>query len=236
MKRTPLTIFILAFMLPQAALFTQEQRIWLDYNPRHRFNTETQYSGTFEIDKSLSQGGWTRYQLQTSLNHYLAGWISVHGALDLFYTMDPDLENVFEIRPWVKGTLYWQTYAEYLNLYFPYLGIRLEQRFLKYADIDGLESKTRLRFSAGSKFTLNNDIIDDDTWYLHFRVELFYNINEAATERYADQNRVMAGVGYNLNRKLRGEFRYTLQNSENTIGARDENSTHIFQLIFTQFF
>jgi hypothetical protein len=72
------------------------------------------------------------------------------------------------------------------------------------------------------------------TWYVPFRVEFFFNVGGEAQEVTADQNRIMAGIGYIFNSASRAEFNLTVQNSENTISFSSSTDL-IFHFTFKQY-
>ena len=137
------------------------------------------------------------------------------------------------MRPWIQVTARWMTAGKYLNLFRPYFSIRLERRFFRYAD-ETTDQKTRLRFRIGGRFTLNNDFMRVRTWYVPFRAEIFLDVGGEAQEVTADQNRIMAGIGYIFNSASRAEFNLTLQNSENTISFSSSTDL-IFHFTFKQY-
>jgi hypothetical protein len=76
--------------------------------------------------------------------------------------------------------------------------VRLEERFFRYTD-ETSDQKTRLRFRFGGRFTLNNDFMRVRTWYIPFRLEIFFNVGGKAQEVSAEQNRLSVGIGYIFN-------------------------------------
>jgi hypothetical protein len=125
------------------------------------------------------------------------------------------------------------TAGKYLNLFRPYLGIRLEERFFRYAD-KTTDQKTRMRLRIGGTFTLNNDFMRVRTWYIPFRLEFFFNVGGEAAEVSAEQNRLSVGIGYIFNSASRAEFSLTAQNAENTFSFSSSTDL-IFHFTFRQY-
>jgi hypothetical protein len=227
-------IFVALFIfLFTKTAYTQNTQIWLDADVFPTFSVNWDYNVEAGYRQYLVSEGWTRYHLRNVLTYKKFNWILLAGALDLFYTIEPVSENYLEVRPWIQATARWMTAGKHLNLFRPYFSIRLEERFFRYTD-KSTDQKTRLRFRIGGRFTLNNDFMRVRTWYVPFRVEFFFNVGGEAQEVTADQNRIMAGIGYIFNSASRAEFNLTVQNSENTISFSSSTDL-IFHFTFRQY-
>ena len=207
------SLFILLFSKTD---YAQNGQIWLDADVFPSFGVNWDYQVEAGYRKYLVTDGWTRYHLRNVITYKKFSWVLFAGALDLFYTNEETSSNYLEVRPWIQVTARWMTAGKYLNLFRPYFSIRLERRFFRYTD-ESTDQKTRLRFRIGGRFTLNNDFMRVRTWYVPFRAEIFLDVGGEAQEVTADQNRIMAGIGYIFNSASRAEFNLTVQNSENTI-------------------
>jgi hypothetical protein len=233
-KATLKVIFVALFIL----LFSktanaQNGQLWLDADVYPSFSVNWDYKIEVGFRKYLVSEGWTRLHLRNVFTYKRMNWLLYAGALDLFYTFEKVTENYLEVRPWIQVTARWMTAGKYLNLFRPYVDVRLERRFFRYSD-KSTDQKTRVRFRIGGTFLLNNDFMRVRTWYVPFRAEIFLNVGGEAQEVTADQNRIMAGIGYIFNSASRAEFNLTAQNSENTI--RFSSSTDlIFHFTFRQY-
>ncbi len=87
---------------------------------------------------------------------------------------------------------------------------RFEQRFIE--DI----YKMRFRYFLALNIPLNNDDIEDKTYYLSLYNEIFLN----TAETFFDRNRLYGGLGYRLNKTVRLEVGY--MNQYFNKGKRDQ--------------
>jgi len=225
--------FALFICFLSKATYAQNTQIWLDADVYPSFSVNWDYKVEAGYRKYLVDEGWTRLHLKNVFTYKNLNWLLIAGALDFFYTIEEVSDNYIELRPWSQVTARWMTAGRYLNLFRPYVGVRLEQRFFRYSD-KSTDQKTRLRFRIGGTFTLNNDFMRVRTWYIPFKFEIFLNVGGEAKEVSADQNRLTIGIGYIFSSATRGEFSLTSQNSENTISFFSSTDL-IFHLTFKQY-
>jgi hypothetical protein len=177
-KPTLKVIFVaLLILLFSKTTNAQNGQIWLDADLYPSFGVNWDYNIEAGYRKYLVTDGWTRYHLKNVITYKKLNWLLFYGALDLFYTNETVDVDYLEIRPWVQVT----ARGEYLNLFRPYFSVRLEERFFRYTD-ETSDQKTRLRFRFGGRFTLNNDFMRVRTWYIPFRLEIFFNVGGKAQE------------------------------------------------------
>ena len=225
--------FALFILLFSKTTYAQNGQIWLDADVYPSFGVNWDYKIEAGYRKYLVTDGWTRYHLKNVFTYKKFNWILFAGAFDFFYTVEEVTTNYFEMRPWVQVEARWMNAGKYFNLFRPYVAIRLEQRFFRYTD-NSTDQKTRLRLRFGGTFLLNNDFMRVRTWYVPFRAEIFLDVGGEAQEVSADQNRIIAGIGYIFNSATRAEFNLTLQHSENTISFSSSTDL-IFHLTFRQY-
>ena len=225
--------FALFILLFSKTTYAHNGQIWLDADVYPSFSVNWDYKIEAGYRKYLVTDGWNRYHLKNVFTYKKFNWILFAGAFDLFYTVEEVTTNYFEMRPWVQVEARWMNAGKYLNLFRPYVAIRLEQRFFRYTD-NSTDQKTRLRLRFGGKFLLNNDFMRVRTWYVPFRIELFFNVGGEAKEVSAEQNRLTVGIGYIFNSESRAEFALTAQNAENTISFYSSTDL-IFHFRFKQY-
>jgi hypothetical protein len=224
------TVFILLF---SKTANPQNGQIWLDADVYPSFGVNWDYKVEAGYRKYLVSEGWTRYHLKNVLTYKKFNWILFAGAFDLFYTVEEVTTNYFEMRPWVQVEARWMTAGKYLNLFRPYLGIRLEERFFRYSD-KSTDQKTRVRLRIGGTFTLNNDFMRVRTWYIPFKLEFFFSVGGEVQEVSAEQNRLTVGIGYIFHSASRAEFALTAQNAQNTFSFSSSTDL-IFHFTFKQY-
>jgi hypothetical protein len=114
---------------------------------------------------------------------------------------------------------------------------RVEGRNIRYNELDQWETTYRYRNRLEVQYALNNpSITDDHTWYGLADAELFVNLGEAAEERFNDNWRFRAGMGYRQEWGWRIELLYTLQLTRNTLGQEFNVSNHIVRLRIKHYF
>ena len=119
--------------------------------------------------------------------------------------------------------------------------LRTEERFIQQHSTmsdgtivnDGYINKQfRVRYRLMAKLPLNNSTIEAGTYYVAAYDEIFFSWGEKVTYHRADQNRIFAGLGYQINDRLGvmgGVLHQALVKSN---GAMQENNIG-FNLHFT---
>jgi hypothetical protein len=207
-------ISLLGFCLISIVSNSQDIQGWADV-----FVTKTfgyfEYEGNLGTARLLRENGWKDYYFANTISYQRASWYHAEAALELHKTLDPQALNINEISMFLGQKFFFATFIEKIHLQLPYFYLRLDNRYLDYED-GSADQKVRLRPRVGGRFILNNIFIDDNTWYIPFYAEYFFNFNGEAFERYATRNRFMTGVGYAFTQRLRAEINYYGQRSRNT--------------------
>jgi len=209
----------------------QSSQLWLDYMAYPIQDLNWDYEINFGYNRLLSEGGWVDVYLNNTVTFQKLWWLLFDGSLELHYTYDPQYLNSFEIRPWIMTTARWNTEGEYLNLFKPYIAALFEYRQIFYDGDTPNEQKMRFRTRLGGRITINNKTMSVRTFYVPFRVEMFFDLNGSATERFASKSRIMLGLGYIFNNALRAEFVYYVNSSRNTYEDKFDATDNIFSFI-----
>jgi hypothetical protein len=102
---------------------------------------------------------------------------------------------------------------------------RLEQRWVEDQDF-----RNRVRYALFMDIPFNNTEIKRGTWYGAFYNEIFLNmerdIGDGREVEIFDRNRTYGGVGYALRDRLRFQFGYMFQASENVDKGQLQFSLH----------
>ena len=141
-----------------------------------------------------------------------------------------EAREITEVTMFLAQKFFFTTFMEKIHLQLPYFYTRMEDRFLSYHEDGTTEQKIRLRARLGGRFILNNIFIDNNTWYIPFYAEYFFNFNGEAFERYASRNRIVTGLGYAITQKFRAELMYYGQRSRNTIEDSFARTDMMFQV------
>jgi hypothetical protein len=92
------------------------------------------------------------------------------------------------------------------------------------------DTKERLRLRAFARFTLNNETLEQGTYYLLFLAEAYVPLDGEAREVSADKYRLQTGVGYVFGPDMRMEIQYIMMRTRNTQSNEFEVSSHILWL------
>jgi hypothetical protein len=87
-----------------------------------------------------------------------------------------------------------------------------EKSFVYGGDFATTTFKKRFRYQIKGSMPLGKDKMEDKTWYAQAYNELFINMGEqVANTNLLDQNRVLVGLGYRINKNLSLEAGYMQQ-------------------------
>lgn len=222
--------FVLLVLLAPSRCGAQTAEAWLDYVAN--WSPIGQWS--YEINPGLAKGfaspGWLDVYVASTATFQAFNWVSTEGDFEAHYTFDKATENVLELRPWLGLNFIWATYGEYLNVFYPALSFRLEERLLWYQTSGTQSTKTRARIRVSTRFPLNNQLLVPGTYYLLFLAENYIPIDSEAKEVSSDRRRFQAGLGYVVGSDLRIEFQYVLMRARNSYTNSFENTSNIFWL------
>lgn len=227
-------MFFLMLLLPDIS--SAQKEMWLDYYaifPAGRF-------WSYEVNTGLSKGFtdpvWAETYLSANATYQDYNWLSVEGNFEAHYTKNSVSDNFVELRPWVGANLIWATQGELLNLFYPSIGIRFEDRFFWYQPSGAQETKQRMRLRLHARFPLNNTTISTGTYYVITLVEASFPLNGEAKEIRADKRRFQLGLGYVVAADLRIEMQYVLMRQRNTLQNKFETNSQILWLAVRNYF
>lgn len=84
--------------------------------------------------------------------------------------------------------------------------------FIYGGDFSSTTQKERFRYQLKAILLLGKEKMEDKTWYCQASNELFVNIGEqVANTNLLDQNRVLIGLGYRINKNFSVEAGYMQQ-------------------------
>ena len=114
--------------------------------------------------------------------------------------------------------------------------IRLEERYFKNVNNNelgpGYNFNYRFRYRFYVSIPLNNNIIKDNTFSINIGDEIFLNFGKEIVHSVFDNNRIIAGISYQYNKKLSVTLNYVNQFSQSkVINNFEEND--IFWLSLT---
>ena len=87
-----------------------------------------------------------------------------------------------------------------------------DKSFIYGGDFSSTTHKERFRYQIKGSLPLGKEKMEDKTWYFQAYNELFVNIGEqVANTNLLDQNRVLIGLGYRINKNISVEAGYMQQ-------------------------
>jgi len=196
-------------------------RIWLDFKPHFKVNENLEYFGDAGYRIILSEQIHT-FVLRPSVRYYFKPWLDLMGGIGFFYEIDPNLSNLFEIRPWQGVRVHWPTFGRIgIKHYF-----RLEERFLWETESWIFDPALRLRYKLGSRIPFN----ESRTIYVSLFVEAFANFGGEDVERFRNRMRGYFGFGWRFDDTWSVEIEYIHQASRSTDADEFDVSDNIFRL------
>ncbi len=234
-KRSAPALLLLALLTPIRPQ-AQTREVWLDYFANFPAGRFWSYEINPGVSKGLDDPVWLDTYITGNATYQDQTWLSTEGNLEAHYTFNTTSENMFELRPWLGANFIWSTYGGPLNLFFPFIGLRLEERLFWYAQSGEHDSKQRFRLRVSARFPLNNEMLIADTWYLIALAEAYYPINGEAKEVSADKRRFQLGLGYVVEKNFRVELQFLVMRSRNTQLDKFEASSSIVWLSVRNFF
>jgi len=216
---------LLAIILFPALVQAQDEdtriinnQLWADYYEYWDIKPNWQFYGDAGARTVLEKWSWFMVFGRPSIRWKKYKLWEVHGGIGMFYTINVDEVNTFEIRPWQGFRVNWPTFRPIkFNHYF-----RLEERFNFLTDHWDLEFNLRVRYRFGLKaliytFTNENNI------FLPAWIEIFGNIGQQITEKFSNRTRFAIGAGYKMNKQWTFELHFVSQFSRT--GGNDEFKT-----------
>jgi hypothetical protein len=225
-----LFLFILLSFPLSHKLLSQDYQGWIDGFIYKSFGNDFLNEINIGYNKLVQKDGWSDYYIANTLMFNPFGWYVAEGSAEFHYTVDPQYQNISEVRFYIGQEFSLPHFFEKIHLQNPYAYIRFEQRFLNYLEDGTSEEQTRMRMRLGGRFLLNNTTLSTGTYYIPFYIENFVNFTGEATERFSSRNRAVLGFGYIFNYRWRGEFYYYGQRSRNTAEDSFVKSDNIFQI------
>ena len=199
---------------------------WIDYTPIIRINKKIDYTGDMGLRGVLSGNEWTKIYANPQIRFWFRPKLTLHGGVALHYTIEEQVSNQFEIRPWQGVELFWPQILNASTTHY----IRLEERFSIYTQESRSDFALRLRYRFQIKSANLTIKAINQSFYLLLSLELFVNLGRAIEEKYVDRNRLLLGVGHEFHRNWRWEVHYINQGSRRGSEEGIKTSDHILRI------
>ena len=174
-------------------------------------------------------GDWDRLVSTGGFSFDLSPRVRLEGALGLYYTWRPAVNDFFEIRLWQAITLDWpDSLGKWRRFVFSHR-LMVEERFSRATDWD---FAMRFRYRLATAYPINKYSLEPGAFYAPLNVEFFATPGEDIQEFFSEEARVTAGLGYVLNKTWSVELRYTRQRSRDTITDAVRTTDNIIDVRF----
>jgi hypothetical protein len=210
---------------------TNYSQLWADFMLHKTFKNSIRYFGTLGPRFLLTEeSGWNQIELSQSV-HYNVFWnIDGIAGLLLNYTQQSDTTNTYnsyEVRPWLGFRINFNPNSKLMVSIFS----RLEFRNLFYSYDESVQHSKRLRNRLEFTYSINRpNFYQDKLWYVTLDGEWYLPVTENPDERFANQARIRAGLGYRHNYTWRYVIVFMEQFSKNTINEGFKSSHFIIDL------
>ncbi len=187
----------------------------------------------------VSKPDWAMVYIRPAVVHRLSPFVELKGSVGFFETFQKTPANMFELRLCQEVKAQWPTLQ---RMYFRHR-LRVEERFLFYADAEGSQDMDRqqqnyrARYYLGAKSNYFKVAEKAKYLYVHGGVEYFIPFNHSADERFSNAARVSAGFGQELKLGFNYELDFIWQASRNTLEGDFKTDEFIlrFKLIFNHY-
>jgi hypothetical protein len=205
-----------------------------------RLSYELELEPKVLIDAPEGAPGWASLDVTPTVEYALRRWLDLVGELATGYTSQTDDTGSFELSPRVGVRIRLPTVdvptgpfrRERLPKYRIVVRdlVRVEARNHFYTDDTGNDSTIRFRNRLELLVPLNRQrVTDDGAYYLLSDWEWFIPLDDPQ-ERFANRQRVRAGIGYRRNLNWRYEVLYIWNRSRDTINDAFHPSDKIVNL------
>lgn len=214
------------FASPAAA--QTDQQMWseltLEWMKSHTLNFSLEVEPKVLVAKQPDEPGWATLDVTPKTEYAPATWLDIVGELHLGRTRQTDDQDSTEVTPRLGFRFHLLSrIVDDLRKERPPRHrlvlrnfVRVEWRNLYYSDDTPQSSTVRYRDRIESSFAVNRPrVTDDGVFYGLADVEFFWTHHDPP-ERFANKQRVRAGVGYRWNYAWRMETLYVWDRSRDS--------------------
>jgi hypothetical protein len=233
---------LVAVLIPCAAAAQTEMQLWgtvtFSWIKDRRLTLGVETEPQVLVSKPADDPGWATLDVTPSIEYTPNRWFDVLGELKLGRTRQTNDLDSTEIAPRVGMQFHILTNVfddlarenrpkhrfDLRNL------LRLEWRNFYYSNDQPDSSSRRLRDRVEVWYPLNrSSVTDEGATYLRSDVEWFWPRGDP-DERFANQQRIRAGVGYRRDRAWRFETLYVWDRSRNSANEGFTTTSHAIDL------
>lgn len=237
-------LLIIAFVLnAQAQTKNSNNDIWLHYVGKNMLTNKLSF--TFEGTMRFANGFSEKQQwfVRPSVDYQFTKWFTGSIGYSYYNTYsygDPAMNKISipENHVWFQGTFVHNSgdfkFTHRLRDELRYVGVAVQDPVTEEFDIDHYEYRNRLRYM----FLLNHPItkVDGNTkLFVILGDEVFVNLGSNAGKTFLNQNRIIGGFGYNIDKQNQLQLSYIHQNIWNYPNTFQESNPTIRLSYVTNF-
>ncbi|HEY3402342.1 MAG TPA: DUF2490 domain-containing protein [Ohtaekwangia sp.] len=211
----------------------QSTQLWADYTLNLPFSNSYLFSSEFSYHTIISkESKWREVEINPIIQWSIDRHIDVLFSLKVSSTLQREDYNSDELRP-ALGMRYHFTPQRRVQL----RGLlQVEQRNLYHQESSTWAHSLRTRFRVESLIPINKKtIFENRLLYGLIDAEIFWVLDKQLDERYANQLRFRAGMGYRSSYTWRFEVIYTDQYSRNNLEQGFQQVSNIFRVRIKHF-
>jgi hypothetical protein len=233
---------LIVFLTPCAAVAQTEMQLWgnvtFSWIKNRRLTLGVDTEPQVLVSKPADEPGWATLDVTPSIEYTANSWFDLLGQVKLGRTRQTNDLDSTEIAPRVGIQFHLlQTVFDELarenrprHRFVMSNLLRMEWRNFYYSNDQPDSSTRRLRDRVQVLYPLNRvNITDNGATYLQSDVEWFWPRNDP-DERFANQQRIRAGVGYRHDRAWRFETLYVWDRSRNSANEGFSTTSHAIDL------
>lgn len=218
----------------------------LDWVKSDRLTYELEVEPKILLSAPEGEPSWASFDVTPNLEYAVEDWLDVIGEVATGYTLQTDDVNSFELSP--RAGLRFHLTSRPLRtgpfkrervprhrLVLRNL-LRVEQRNLFYSNDQDTNTVVRIRNRLEFQVPLNTaNVSDDGARYLLADWEWFIPVDDPA-ERFANRQRIRAGIGYRRSFNWRLEVLYIWTRSRDTANEGFHTSDNIVNVRLKRLF
>jgi hypothetical protein len=186
-------------------------QVWLFWHYNHFFTNRIRYIHDIGYRQEMPRDAWSRIYYRPGIEYSAWSIVDLIGGVGFWYTIQEHIPDAFEIRPWQGLKFDWPSVGRFEFDHY----IRLEERF-NYSIGNGNMWTFALRGAYRINLTLpiNHPGIIDKTFFVRVNAAFYMDLGKSIEERFVNDERYTAGLGYRFNPKWRFELLYSMDRSK----------------------
>jgi hypothetical protein len=218
-----LTLFLLVGI--SSSLMRAQNEFFHDIGVSKKIEHREEWNTVFNLNWKhiYNEIGWKRWGLEAKTIYQMNQW-GLFGGIANYYTFDPEIDNYFELRPFVGISLKTNiTKRITFNQRF-----QSEWRNLFYGNHNLNSHNVRLRYRIGSDFKVTKENTTSLPWIIRFESEWYLLNNLDQRERYINSTEYSMMFLKTLKKEKELRFGYRLEKLNKIFYSERENGHTLF--------